>query len=352
MPDPEVICNPMSDLEYPNAESSQACEPPGKRNVCNCFQVTCEDMQRILVETNGASFETLKEYYQLGSRCTSCEYEIKDLVTVYREEQQQARLTVGGAGVPLGRRVGAWYRRLKRVILRRITVRRYAIFVIRRPGYESSLTLSNLAFPEDPRNVNGSAVSFRVTLFDLAGRVVAQSGSMELPTDRSGEYWLHELFPSVEGDITGMMFVDYPALNQVGSLRPYCCFNFGRRGTEYRGRWHYHDKYGVHPYNGHFHCNHPLFPGQECWMAISNCTDHSYQSTACLRFSDGQIVRRPVELPAFGSLWVKVEDFFGAAAVAHRGDGNSLLWLEDNSRLMVWFFWHKTADNLWLVQHH
>ena len=328
-------------------------ESPGKRNVCNCFQITCEDMQRILAETNGANFETLKKYYQVGSRCTSCEYEIKDLITVYREEQQQAKLSVGGADIPLGRKVGAWFRGIKLSIRPHLTVRRFAIFVIRRDGFESSLTLSNLAFAEDPSNINGSEVSFQVTLFGLDGRVLAKSGSLQLRSDQSREYWLHELFPSVTCDLTGMIFVDYKMLKQVGSLRPYCCFNFGKRGAQYRGRWHYHDKYrGVQDYNGYYHCNHPLFPGQECWMAISNCGERPYRSTACLRFSNGQVVKRPVELPAFGSLWTKVEDFFGADTVAHRGDNNSLLWLEDNQGLMLWFFWHKPADDLWLVQHH
>lgn len=210
-------------------------ESPGKRNVCNCFQITCEDMQRILAETNGANFETLKKYYQVGSRCTSCEYEIKDLITVYREEQQQAKLSVGGADIPLGRKVGAWFRGIKLSIRPHLTVRRFAIFVIRRDGFESSLTLSNLAFAEDPSNINGSEVSFQVTLFGLDGRVLAKSGSLQLRSDQSREYWLHELFPSVTCDLTGMIFVDYKMLKQVGSLRPYCCFNFGKRGAQYAG---------------------------------------------------------------------------------------------------------------------
>lgn len=324
-----------------------------KRNVCNCFQITCEDMQKILEETKGANFETLKEYYQIGSRCTSCEYEVKDLISVYREEQQEARLSVGEADIPLGRKVGAWLRRMKLSIRPHLAVRRFAIFVIRRADFESSLTLSNLPFPEDPGNVNGSAVSFQLTLYDVDGGVLAKSASLQLRSGHSQEYWLHELFPTVTGEITGMMFIDYAPFKQVGSLRPYCCFNFGKRENEFRGRWHYHDKYrGSRDYNGYYHCNHPLFQGQECWMAVSNCGDRAYSSKACLRFSDGRMVERPLELPAFGSLWIKVENFFGIEAATHRGDPNSLLWLEGNQGLMLWFFWHKTADDLWMVQHH
>ncbi len=36
-----------------------------RRNVCNCYQVTIERMQSILHETNGASFEDLRENYQV-----------------------------------------------------------------------------------------------------------------------------------------------------------------------------------------------------------------------------------------------------------------------------------------------
>src|SRR5688572_6676816 len=98
-------------------EMTSLAEAPGKRNVCNCFQITVEDMDRILDETGGADFATLKEHYQVGSRCTSCEYEIKDLIAVYREERKLAQLPVAGGRIPLGRRIGTWYRRAKLSLL-------------------------------------------------------------------------------------------------------------------------------------------------------------------------------------------------------------------------------------------
>ena len=325
--------------------------PPGRRNVCNCFQVTYDDVQKMLRETNGASMESLKKYYQVGTRCTSCEYEIKDLITVYREEQQQADLAVGGRGVPLGRRIGAAYRRFKLHVLRRVTARRYGIFILRRNGMESSLVLSNMRFPEDHINANGAAISFRVVLFDRAGRNVARSRTLKLRNNQSREYWLSDLFPGLKGDLTGMLFIDYGVLTQVGSLRPYCCFNFRRANGEYRGRWHYHDKFRTGPYNGHYHCNHPLVAGQVCHLAASNPVGLPYRSRLFLRTTDGRGYETTIEIPPHGSCWLTVPELF-PDITSRQGESNSLMWLENNQALMVWFFWHKQADDIWLVQHH
>jgi bacterioferritin-associated ferredoxin len=331
----------------------QTAEAPGKRNVCNCFQVTSEDMDRILAETGGADFATLKRYYQVGSRCTSCEYEIKDLITVYREERQQGQLAVAGARVPLGRQLGAWYRQLKLSILQRLEQRRFGIFVIRRPGFESSLVLSNLTFPEDSANANGNHVTCSASLYDQDGSLIARSESFDVGANQSRELWLHELFPGVTDDITGMMFVDYHTLRQVGSLRPYCCLNFSPRAGQYAGRWHYHDKYrGDRDYNGYYHCNHPIVAGQTCWLAISNCGTREYRSDVCLRLNGGRLLKREVNIPAHGSLWINVPEFFGIADADSAVETNSLLWLDNNQALMVWFFWRKLHDDIWLVQHH
>lgn len=325
--------------------------PPGRRNVCNCFQVTYDDVQKMLRETNGASMETLKKYYQVGTRCTSCEYEIKDLITVYHEEQRQGELVLGGVGVPLGRRIGTAYRRIKLDVLRRLIARRYGIFVLRREDMESSLVLSNMQFPEDCTNANGPAISFRVVLFDRAGQNVARSRTLKLGNNESREFWLVDLFPGLKGNLTGMLFIDYGVLTQVGSLRPYCCLNFRRMNGEFQGRWHYHDKFRTEPYNGYYHCNHPLVIGQVCYLAASNPIDQPYRSRVFMRTTDGRERETTIEIPPYGSLWRSVTELFPEIPDDH-GESNALLWFENNQALMVWFFWHKQNDDIWLVQHH
>jgi len=257
---------------------------PERRNVCNCFQISCEDMNQILSETNGASFDLLRRHYQVGTRCTSCEYEIKDMIKVFREEREQGMLGFAGMGIPLGRRIGTWYRDFKTAILHHLTLRRFAIFVMRKQELSTSLVLSNLDFPEDICNANGSAVDFSVTLFDSAGKRLARRVGLSLPANRSAEYSLEELFPDVRDDFFGMIFVDFRVLRQVGSLRPYCVLNFTHGHPARSGRWHYHDKYSLTDYNGHYHCNHPLPAGQECWIALSNPVERPYRSAVHLRF--------------------------------------------------------------------
>lgn len=324
---------------------------PERRNVCNCFQITYEAMERILQQTDGAGFEELKKHYQVGTRCTSCEYEIKDMIRVYREERARGVIGVGGAHIPLGRRVGTWFRDFKTSIRHHMTVRRFGIFVIRQGGISSSLVLSNLDFPEDARNANGAAVRFSVILFDAQGRQLARRDGLELPAGHSGEWSLEELFPQVKGDFFGMAFIDYRVLKQVGSLRPYCVLHYAHGDPPRPGRWHYHDKYSVTDYNGHYHCNHPLPAGQECFLALSNPVDRPYASAVHLRRGDGALVTRQIELPPLGSAWIDVRALFGIAEPVAQGDSNALLWFESNQRLMVWCFW-RTGGGVWLVQHH
>jgi bacterioferritin-associated ferredoxin len=314
--------------EKPSVENSPLAAE--KRNVCNCFQVSYDNLQAMLDATNGAGFETLKRYYQVGSRCTSCEYEIKDLVTVYRDERRLGHIGVGGGAVPFRRRLERAYRGLRDAFRRRLT----------------------LPFPEDRANANGREVVFHLTLFDAAGRVLAQRRGLRLASGASREDSLEELFGALPGSFHGMLFLDYAALHQVGSLRPYCCFNFDRTPTGFAGRWHYHDKYSLADYNGHFHNNHPLFPGQECWMAVSNPCAAPYAGTVSLRTADGRVWRRRVDLPPHGSWWSRVRDLFADPAPPPATDPNALLWFDHNQRLMVWFFWHKPESRTWLVQHH
>ncbi|MBL9188099.1 MAG: (2Fe-2S)-binding protein [Opitutaceae bacterium] len=345
--------NPPPVPSDPQAGKNPAAEDPAaRRNVCNCFQVTYGDLQKMFDATNGAGFEVLKKYYHVGSRCTSCEYEIKDLITVYREERRLGHIGIGGGTVPWRRRLERAYRELRDSVRRRLTLRRFGLFVVRDPSGESSLTLSNLKFPEDHSNANGREIVFHLTLFDAAGRVLGRRTGLRLPSGASREYFLPEVFPDLPARFHGMLFVDYARLHQVGSLRPYCCFNFDRGEGGYRGRWHYHDKYSLAPYNGHFHNNHPLIAGQDCWMAVSNPCAAPYAGTVRLRTADGRIWAHAFTLPPHGSWWGRVRDLFPGQAEVPAADPNALLWLDHNQRLMVWFFWHKLDGNIWVVQHH
>jgi len=339
---------------YPQCTGGCAADgrAPVRRNVCNCYQVTFERMQSILHETNGASFEVLRENYQVGSRCTSCEYEIKDMVRGWQEEHARGVVAMAGVRLPLGRRLGASWRRLKTAIRHHFTLRRFAVFVLRRQDMSTSLALSNLAFPEDRTNVNGKRVEFMVTLFDSEGRRLARQTGLVLRDNCSVELSLEELFPSVTGDVTGMMIIDFRSLRQVGSLRPFCVLCFTHGNPPRPGRWHYHDKYALHDYNGHYHCNHPFPSNQDCWMAISNPLARRYSSAVHVRLADGTTVSRNVDVPAYGSMWVELRSFFGLHRAPEWSDPNALVWFEEHKRLMVWFAWKQRSDGRWIVQHH
>lgn len=87
-------------------------------------------------------------------------------------------------------------------------------------------------------------------------------------------------------------------------------------------------------------------------MAISNPCGVPYVGDVQLRTADGRMWRRTFSLPAHGSHWGPIRDLFPGQPTLPESDSNALLWFAHNQRLMVWFFWHKVADNLWIVQHH
>jgi len=51
-------------------------------------------------------------------------------------------------------------------------------------------------------------------------------------------------------------------------------------------------------------------------------------------------------------MWIDVRSYFDIGQDIDWGDPNALIWLDSNQRLMVWCFWKKSEDGVWLVQHH
>lgn len=326
--------------------------PTPRRNVCQCAEISYERMREILDETRGAPYEVLQEHYQVGGRCTSCEYEVKDMLKTWREERVFDTVGISKFRISFGRRASTWYRQFKLAILNRLAIRRFAVFVLRKKGLSSSVVLSNLTFPEDRLNVNGESVHFSATLRGEGGALLAQRIGLKLSANQSAEYSLEQLFPSVCGDVIGTVYIDFSSLRAVGSLRPYCVFNFAHSDPPRTGRWHYHDKYAAHDYNGHYHCNHPFPAGEDCWMAISNPLDRPYRSKIHFRASDGVIRSTELTIPPLGSQWQQVRELFKVSHPTDWFDGNALVWFESQQRLMVWWFWKTRASGLWIVQHH
>jgi bacterioferritin-associated ferredoxin len=156
--------------------------------VCYCKNVTLCDVKKAFLANRKLTYADLQRDLEVGLQCASCEYEVKGALDDYRAEVGIAS-EVDGRPLLLTRR--STMQKVKGLIdtaLGKDTRKMKAgLFVIRQPGLESKLVLSNLDFPELARNPNGSKVVFRATFVDQAGEVRAISRQMSLPARTSCE---------------------------------------------------------------------------------------------------------------------------------------------------------------------
>jgi bacterioferritin-associated ferredoxin len=321
------------------------------RFICQCFKVTEPALLEIVQRTGCYDYDQLRDAYRVGSRCTSCEVEIRDLL----HEAQHARVGDSDAiGIPLGPRVRAQMRRVttatrfwaRRLLRRR---RRFGIFAVRGPGYESELVLSNLTFPDDARNANGARVRFDVLLRGGDGRLLGQRRGLSLPADRSRAYKVSEIAAGAPEHFHGTLFVDFRALRETGSLRPYCRFRYQPSASGYQGSCHYHDQFVARPHYQHVVVTHPLHAGETCWIALSNPLGRPYVSNGHLRVGERTLTTR-IDIPAWGALWKPVPELFPEAS-GRQAHESSFFWLDSDAAVMAWFFWHNEQHDLWSAQH-
>jgi bacterioferritin-associated ferredoxin len=320
-------------------------------NVCNCFGITEEQLEAIFEETKGADFESLKKYYKVGSRCSACEIEVKDMLGEYRDRCRRVGGTLGSGRVPLARRFRSLTDFLRTEFRYWSRDRRFGMFVVRNEVVESSLVLSNLVFPEDRRNVNGEKSDYCVSLYDPAGKLIARRTDLSIASGHSVEHRLSELFPDFKDPFSGVLYVDFLHLREKGSLRPYCCFLHNKVNGKFIGRWHYHDQYIRKGKGGYWHNTHPFQPGKTCWMALANPIDTPYVSKVILRWK-GRLIERQLTLPPNGSIWASLPEYFGVHPAEGEDDPAAMMWLDNPAALMVWFFWHKHDGHIWTAQHH
>jgi hypothetical protein len=314
--------------------------------VCACRKTTYGQLLGMFDSAPQASFGQLKELYRFGDRCTSCEIEVRDML----HDFQTGRLQTRHGRLPfrlwvrLFRRRRQAFREAKE--RQKTSVRRAGLFVISDDRIESVLVLSNVGFPEDPRNPNGSRVDFKAMLYDAGGQLVAES-SHALRNGASQDYSLEQLFPRsrITKPFVGCLYLDFFRLWELGSLRPYCLFR-DRKGSTL---WHYHDKYRGNQNVGYYHASPIFLTGKRCWVMACNLMEKPYRSPVFLTVG-GQTLRSELEIPGMGTIWAPVESFFQAHPPAE--DASSVFWFENRDPMMVWFAWEKPGEGIWTVQHH
>jgi bacterioferritin-associated ferredoxin len=320
--------------------------------ICQCFRVTEAELLKRAREINSYDFDELRRYYDVGSRCTSCEVEIRDVLHEFSNE----RVTdAPSKRVPLIPRIKARirpWRGTARFLARKALMvpRRFEVFAVKDERIESELVLSNLAFPDDVRNANGPRVRFDIILRNDAGKSVAHRTNLRLGSNESRVYSLAEIWPGISDRFVGTVAVNFYGLRETGSLRPYCRLRYHMAESTALGSCHYHDQFTRRPHYQHVIVTHPMLRGETCWLGLSNPVDSTYRSRAFLQAGDKRL-EATVEIPPLGALWGTVPDLFGRDRVSSLTGSNSVFWLESESPLMAWFFWHNPQFNAWSVQH-
>jgi hypothetical protein len=323
--------------------------PSSERIVCPCRKLTYGKLLGMFATAPQASFGQLKELYSFSDRCTSCEIDIRDLLLEY----QAGRLIPQTGKVPLNLRLRqtlkTWRKKWAQYRNRRNSRRRTGLFVVRDQEKESKVALANVAFPEDVSNRNGGSLRYSAVLYRSDGTKLAAADG-QLKNGASHLYSLPELFPqaTLPEVFHGSIFIDFLAIRELGSLRPYCLLTT-RQSNEKLGAWHYHDKYRTDSPPGYYHVSHVFLAGAKCWIAASNPLDKPVKSAVFLKCF-GETKKAEIEIAPFGSLWAPIEELFGLQET--REDGSSLFWIQERLPLMLWFSWQQKNSNVWIVQHH
>lgn len=320
--------------------------------VCNCKGVTLCDLKKAFIANSKLTYSDLQRDMEVGLQCASCEYEVKGALDDYRAEVGIAS-EIDDRPLLLQKRgirdsIKHWIAAIQGKHTRDMKA---GLFVIRKGGLESALVVSNLDFPELEKNSNGQKVTFRATYYDQAGVLRATSAPIVLPARESREYPLSELFPQLQGDLVGGLYVDFHRLHLTGSLRPYAVLKSVENGRATLSRSHYHDKYATFTDPGFFQTAYPCYPGQTCWVAIVNCQDREYQTAVSFKTASGRYDTH-LKLGPMETLWQPILQFFPEIDPAVEKLDPALFFLDNPQHVMVWFFWHSDLHQTWIANHH
>jgi bacterioferritin-associated ferredoxin len=320
--------------------------------VCACKGVTLCDLKKAFLANSKLTYSDLQRDMEVGLQCASCEYEVKGALDDYRAE-------VGIASEVDDRPLLLRRRGLRATVNHLIATLRgktthpmkAGLFVIRQPGFESAIIVSNLDFPELEKNSNGSQIKFRATFYDQAGNLRATSAMISLAARASREYPLSELFPELQGDCIGAVYLEFPKLHLTGSLRPYAVLKSKGNSPAALSRSHYHDKYATFTDPGYFQTAYPCFPGQTCWAAIVNCQDLEYATKVTFK-TDTARYETDLRLGPMETVWKPILDFFPGVDFTGQSLDPALFFLDNPQHTMVWFFWHSDLHQTWIANHH
>lgn len=320
--------------------------------VCFCKNVTLCDVKKAFLGNRKLTYSDLQRDFEVGLQCASCEYEVKGALDDYRAEVGIASEVDDRPLLLTNRGIKKKIKSLVASFLGKDTHgMRAGLFVLRQPGMESAVILSNLDFPELEKNPNGREVVFRATYVDQAGQVRATSALLTLPARASREYSLTELFPQLQGNLVGGVYLDFQRLHLTGSLRPYAVLKSVENERGSLSRSHYHDKYATFTDPGFFQTAYPCFPGQTCWVAIVNCQDREYESAAVLKTMGSRYETR-LELGPMETIWQPILKFFPEVNPAIENLDPALFFLDNPQHVMVWFFWYSDLHHTWIANHH
>src|SRR5581483_2291626 len=279
------------------------------RYVCHCARVTPEDFEKILAESESPNLRELKDRHGIVGQCTSCEYEVKGLLEEHlaervlkKKEEKTKKLPKKNRWEQISKNVRAMFARQAKP---QLETYRTGVFFLRKDGLESHLVVSNLQFPESEKNPNGDHVDFHVTLYGEEGAQLARSRDIRLPNNGTLECTPADLFPELDSDVVGAMYIDFDNVAQTGSLRPYGLLV--NTDSTSRARCHYHDKFALFTDPGFFQNSSPFEPGQTCWMALSNCQPKVYESDYHVQFS-GKKFSGHIRVEPMASRWVRLRD--------------------------------------------
>ncbi len=320
--------------------------------VCFCKNVTLCDVKKAFLANRKVTYADLQRDLEVGLQCASCEYEVKGALDDYRAEVGIAS-EVDDRPLLLTKRSAVQKARalIDTVLGKDTRGMKAGLFAIRQPGLESALVLSNLDFPELEKNPNGRKAAFRVKFVDQTGEVRGTSPRLTLPARTSRQYSLAELFPQLQGDLLGAIYVEYEKLHLTGSLRPYAVMLATGPERAAQSRSHYHDKYATFADPGYFQTAYPCFPGQTCWMAIVNCQDREYVSGMTLKTPDTRHETQ-FRLGPMETVWRPVLGFFPEVDAARQPLDPALFFLDNPQHVMVWFFWQSDVHHTWIANHH
>jgi hypothetical protein len=177
------------------------------------------------------------------------------------------------------------------------------------------------------------------------------SKQLSLAAQASREYTLAELFPHLEGDLLGAIYVEYSKLHLTGSLRPYAVLLATGPERAALSRSHYHDKYATFIDPGYFQTAFPCFPGQTCWVAIANCQAKEYASSVTLK-TPTKRYETQLRLAPMETVWRPLLEFFPEVDPAAQDLDPALFFLDNPQHTMVWFFWQSDVHHTWIANHH